>query len=54
MGPVTYLAIGKEKDSSKKIELLSKIVPVYVELLNALAAEEVARCEECRRILVRG
>ena len=52
VGPVTYLAIGKEKDSSNKLDLLAKIVPVYVELLNALAAEGVEWVQLDEPILV--
>ena len=39
IGPVTYLSVGKAKDSSNKWALLANILPVYVELLKALAAE---------------
>ena len=38
IGPVTYLAIGKAKDDSDKLALLPKLLPVYRELLAALAA----------------
>jgi 5-methyltetrahydropteroyltriglutamate--homocysteine methyltransferase len=38
VGPVTYLAIGKAKDHADKLALLPKLLPVYYELLAALAA----------------
>jgi 5-methyltetrahydropteroyltriglutamate--homocysteine methyltransferase len=38
IGPVTYLALGKAKDGSDKLALLSRLLPVYGELLAALAA----------------
>lgn len=41
IGPVTYLAIGKEKDDSDKLALLERLLPVYAQLLDALAAEGV-------------
>lgn len=37
IGPLTYLAIGKAKDGSDKLALLSRLLPVYAELLAALA-----------------
>lgn len=37
IGPVTYLALGKAKDSSDKLSLLEHLLPVYTELLEALA-----------------
>ena len=37
IGPLTYLWLGKEKDSSDKWNLLDKLIPVYIELLNLLA-----------------
>jgi len=39
IGPVTYLALGKAKDGSDKLSLLPRLLPVYAELLSALAAE---------------
>jgi 5-methyltetrahydropteroyltriglutamate--homocysteine methyltransferase len=37
IGPVTYLLLGKEKEESfHRIELLSKLLPVYAELLKIL------------------
>jgi 5-methyltetrahydropteroyltriglutamate--homocysteine methyltransferase len=41
IGPVTYLAIGKAKDNSDRLALLPQLVQVYVELLEALAAQGV-------------
>ena len=37
IGPVTYLALGKAKDGSDRLALLDRLLPVYVELLEALA-----------------
>jgi len=39
IGPVTYLWLGKAKDDSDKLALLPRLLPVYVELLAALAAQ---------------
>lgn len=37
IGPVSYLLLGKEKETGfDRIELIKKLVPVYVELLNKL------------------
>jgi 5-methyltetrahydropteroyltriglutamate--homocysteine methyltransferase len=41
IGPVTYLMLGKAKDDSDKLALLPRLLPVYVELLEALAAHDV-------------
>ena len=41
IGPVTYLAIGKAKDESNKLALLERILPVYAELLDTLAAQGI-------------
>jgi len=41
VGPVTYLALGKSKDDSDKLALLPRLLPVYVQLLEALAAQGV-------------
>ncbi|WP_319415810.1 5-methyltetrahydropteroyltriglutamate--homocysteine S-methyltransferase [Marispirochaeta aestuarii] len=40
-GPLSYLSLGKTKDGSDKLDLLSGIVPVYGELLELLAGEGV-------------
>ncbi len=37
IGPLTYLALGKAKDGSDKLALLQRLVPVYGQLLEALA-----------------
>ena len=42
VGPLTFLWLGKEKGTTfNRFDLLAKLVPVYVEILNALAAEGV-------------
>ena len=38
VGPVTYLWLGKAKDDSDKLALLPRLLPVYAELLETLAA----------------
>ncbi len=52
IGPVTYLAIGKVKDGSDKLALLPRLLPVYAELLNALAAQGVEWVQIDEPILV--
>ncbi|KAB7622968.1 5-methyltetrahydropteroyltriglutamate--homocysteine S-methyltransferase [Alkalilimnicola sp. S0819] len=37
VGPVTYLALGKARDGSDKLALLARLLPVYAQLLEALA-----------------
>lgn len=37
LGPVSYLWLGKAKDDSNKLELLSNLLPVYEQCLNTLA-----------------
>ncbi|KPH86290.1 5-methyltetrahydropteroyltriglutamate--homocysteine methyltransferase [Komagataeibacter intermedius AF2] len=37
IGPITYLALGKAKDGSDKLDLLPRLLPVYARLLEALA-----------------
>jgi 5-methyltetrahydropteroyltriglutamate--homocysteine methyltransferase len=39
IGPLTYLALGKAKDDSDKLALLPRLLPVYAQLLDALAAQ---------------
>lgn len=40
VGPLTFLWLGKEKgEAFNRFELLNQLVPVYVEILNALVAE---------------
>lgn len=41
VGPITYLAIGKAKDGTDKLALLPRLLTVYAELLQALAAQGV-------------
>lgn len=41
IGPVTYLGIGKSKDDSDRLALLPRLLPVYVQLLETLAAQGV-------------
>jgi 5-methyltetrahydropteroyltriglutamate--homocysteine methyltransferase len=41
IGPVTYLTLGKAKDDSDKLALLPRLLPVYIQLLDALAAQGV-------------
>jgi 5-methyltetrahydropteroyltriglutamate--homocysteine methyltransferase len=41
VGPITYLALGKAKDESDKLALLPRLLPVYAQLLNELAAQGV-------------
>lgn len=38
LGPVTYLALGKSKDTSNRLALLERLLPVYAQLLDTLAA----------------
>ncbi|OJU89722.1 MAG: 5-methyltetrahydropteroyltriglutamate--homocysteine S-methyltransferase [Burkholderiales bacterium 66-5] len=51
-GPVTYLAIGKAKDDSDKLALLERLLPVYAELLDTLAAQGVEWVQIDEPILV--
>lgn len=40
VGPLTFLWLGKEKGSEfNRLDLLAKLIPVYVEILNALAEQ---------------
>ncbi len=41
IGPVTYLGIGKAKDGSGRLALLPRLLTVYAELLDTLAAHGV-------------
>ncbi|QBK06551.1 5-methyltetrahydropteroyltriglutamate--homocysteine S-methyltransferase [Hylemonella gracilis] len=41
VGPVTYLALGKAKDGSNKLDLLPRLLMAYTELLDTLAAQGV-------------
>ncbi len=37
IGPVTYLWLSKAKDQSNRLDLLERLLPVYLDLLNKLA-----------------
>ena len=52
IGPVTYLAIGKSKDDSDRLALLPRLLPVYGELLDTLAAQGVEWVQIDEPILV--
>jgi len=52
IGPVTYLALGKAKDGSDKLALLKQLLPVYVQLLDALAQQGVEWVQVDEPILV--
>ena len=52
IGPVTYLAIGKAKDDSNKLALLSRLIPVYAQLLETLADQGVEWVQIDEPILV--
>lgn len=52
IGPVTYLAIGKSKDGSDRLALLPRLLPVYAELLDTLAAQGVEWVQVDEPILV--
>jgi len=52
VGPLTYLALGKAKDDSDKLTLLPRLLPVYAQLLNTLAAEGVEWVQIDEPILV--
>ncbi|MAA73902.1 MAG: 5-methyltetrahydropteroyltriglutamate--homocysteine S-methyltransferase [Salinisphaeraceae bacterium] len=41
VGPVTYLWLSKSRDESDRLDLLDRILPVYRELLDTLAAQGV-------------
>ncbi len=43
IGPVSYLLLGKEKESGfERIDLLKKLVPVYIEIINRLKQQGAA------------
>ena len=52
IGPVTYLALGKAKDDSNKLELLQRLLPVYAQLLDTLATQGVEWVQMDEPILV--
>lgn len=41
LGPLSYLFIGKAKDGSNRLDLLPRLLPVYVKLLEELASRGV-------------
>ncbi len=41
VGPITYLKLGKSKDESNPLDLLNKIIPAYISILQAIAEEGV-------------
>ncbi|UCV00325.1 5-methyltetrahydropteroyltriglutamate--homocysteine S-methyltransferase [Acidovorax radicis] len=52
VGPVTYLSIGKAKDNSDRLALLPRLLVIYTELLNTLAAQGVEWVQIDEPILV--
>jgi 5-methyltetrahydropteroyltriglutamate--homocysteine methyltransferase len=52
IGPVTYLALGKAKDDSGRLALLPRLLPVYLQLLEAIASEGVEWVQIDEAILV--
>ena len=52
IGPVTYLWLGKAKDDSDKLALLSRLLPVYAQLLQQLAGQGVEWLQIDEPILV--
>lgn len=52
IGPLTYLWLGKSKDGSNRLDLLTRLLPVYVELLNDLAYQGVEWVQIDEPILV--
>jgi 5-methyltetrahydropteroyltriglutamate--homocysteine methyltransferase len=52
IGPVTYLWLGKAKDASNKLDLLQRLLPVYAQLLDQLAAQGVEWVQIDEPILV--
>ncbi|VVE34113.1 5-methyltetrahydropteroyltriglutamate--homocysteine methyltransferase [Pandoraea horticolens] len=52
IGPLTYLWLGKAKDDSDKLALLPRLLPVYVKLLETLAAQGVEWVQLDEPILV--
>ena len=52
IGPLTYLALGKAKDGSDRLALLPRLLTVYSELLDSLAAAGVEWVQIDEPILV--
>jgi 5-methyltetrahydropteroyltriglutamate--homocysteine methyltransferase len=52
IGPLTYLWLGKAKDGSDKLALLPRLLPVYQQLLDALAGAGVEWVQVDEPVLV--
>src|SRR5690625_3366049 len=52
IGPVSYLALGKTKDDSDKLALLSSLLPGYVQLLDKLTDQKIEWVQIDEPILV--
>ncbi len=52
LGPVTYLWLGKSRDGRNKLDLLDELLPVYAQLLKALAEARVSWVQIDEPILV--
>ncbi len=52
IGPVTYLALGKAKDDSDRLALLPRLLPIYQQLLEAMAGEGIEWVQIDEAILV--
>jgi len=52
LGPVTYLWLGKQKDTANKLDLLDKLIPVYQQLLVELGQAGVEWVQIDEPILV--
>ncbi|HLH03677.1 MAG TPA: hypothetical protein VKX25_12970, partial [Bryobacteraceae bacterium] len=52
LGPLSYLALGKSKDGIDKLRLLSRLTPVYRELVEQLRAEAIEWLQIDEPILV--
>ncbi len=52
IGPLTYLSLGKSKDQTEKLQLLSSLLPVYQQLLKTLAETGVEWVQIDEPILV--
>lgn len=52
VGPVTYLALGKARDGSSRLDLLPRLLPVYARLFDTLADHGVTWVQIDEPILV--
>lgn len=52
IGPITYLALGKSKDGSNKLNLLDRLLAAYQQLFAAIAAEGIEWLQVDEPILV--